>query len=50
MEMRRGMCSKGEDKLRWHLAWEPKKYRETNKYLANAGRGFYNPIFDSISP
>lgn len=40
--MKRFFFGKGEEKPRRRLVWEPKKYRETNKYLANAGRGFYN--------
>ena len=28
--------------FRWKLQWEPEKYLETNKFLANSERGFYN--------
>lgn len=28
--------------LRWKLEWMPEKYMETNKFLANSERGFYN--------
>ena len=28
--------------LRWSLQWKPENYVETNKFLANSERGFYN--------